>query len=317
MNSGYYPFKNFILTSCQGSKIKLGRVGNYMFYAFTENHAIPIIGECLTEFTGDHDTYSGKYMDRQIAEGPQHGAVSLKKRIMGEIHSHDLGVWAVAFKGIYYIDTPQYATVWPHGHDDLHHGHEDEQLVSLKAIIDRMVPFPLLDTLRGTMTTKYDSAFASEGQTAEAMTGTKTAASDLGTDYESYADRIFKMYCKLGYFYGANEAVLALYIDRSELQHKPEDNVITRNALAHTIAEIAVRTRGPLEVVSIINLGTVDLKFFVVRKPGEAYGIFVTVPAGQTLSFPRSLFGDISYRYFMVENASLTTNGRFEITFPN
>ena len=317
MNSGFTPFRNFILNSCHGSKIKLGRAGTYMLNGFTVNQSIPVIGECRTEFLTPHGSYAAKYLNVSVVVGAEHGAVTLKDQIMGQIHSHDLGVWNITFQGIYFKDTPQYAAVWPYGHTKLHQGSVDEQLVELLAIIDRMVPYPLLDTLRLAMTAKYTSAFASETSVGEKTIGHKTASEDLNTDYEDYGDIMFKLFGKLVHFYGANAGVLGLYIDVEELQRKPEDNVFDKVAVKAQIDLIAIRTRLANEVINIINNGTEELKFYVVRVPGEARGIYVTVPAGATMNFARSLFGNMDYRYFVVENDSLTTNGHYILTFPN
>jgi hypothetical protein len=315
--SNFHLFNNGITSRCQGSKIKLGRVGEYLFIALTENSGDPFINDVLIEFTPFRNNYKSDYLDRQTAPGAQHGSVVLKNKIMGEIHSHDLAVWDNGIQGFYLKGTDEYAAIFVNGHRLLHKGSVDDQLIELAAIIDRMEAYPLLATIMAAMAAKYGIAHGATFALGQNKTGTKTSSSNLVNEYDTYGDKIFKIYGELVHEYGANESILALYIDHAELMRKPEDNIITKNALAHSIDDIAVRTRLADEVIEIINLGTVDLNFFVIRKPGEAKGIFVTVPAGQTMSFARSLFGDMSYRYFMVENLNLTTAGRFEITFPN
>ncbi len=317
MNTGFHPFKNFVLTSCQGSKVKLGRVGEYLFIGLTENHGDSFINVVLIEFTPFRTAYKADYLARQTTPGAQHGSVVLKNQVMGEIHSHDLAVWDNGIQSHFLKGTAEYAAIFPYGHSKMFEGGVDDQLVEFAAIIDRMDPYSVLSTIQAAMGTKYGIAFGAQFVLGENKIGVKTTASNLATEYDIYGDKIFKIYGELVHQYGANEDILGLYIDKFELMSRPEDNVITQTVAKHTIAEIAVRTRLADEVLTIINLEATDLKFFVVRKPGEAHGIFVIVPAGATMSFPRSAFGNILYRYFMVENDSLTAIGRFEITFPN
>ncbi len=317
MNTGFHPFKNFILTSCQGSKVKLGRIGEFMFIGLTENSSDSFINGVLTEFTPYRNDYKADILARQVTPGAQHSAVVLKNQAMGKIHSTYLHTWDIGIQGFYEKGTPEYEAILPYGFSKMHEGSVDDQLLELAAIIDRMEPYTSLATIMGAMATVYGTAFGAQFSVGQKKIAVKTTASNLVSEYDIYGDIIFKIYGELVHQYGANESILALYIDKAELMSRPQDNVITRNALAHTVAEIAPRTRLADEEITIINLGTVPLNFFVVRKPGEAKGIFVTVPAGETLTFVRSLFGNMLYRFFEVENLSLTTAGRYEITFPN
>lgn len=66
---------------------------------------------------------------------------------------------------------------------------------------------------------------------------------------------------------------------------------------------------------TILNDNTVDLKFYLAHKLDSPKGLFVTVAAGDTKTFPVSDLGILTNRYVMVENDSLTTNGHFTFTF--
>ncbi len=314
----FLPFLNFFLTSTRKNNRKLARIGKYMYDALTENAGDTFIASCLADLSTPHASWVGKVAGKAAAAGPQHGAVSAKDGVMAIIHGTDLRVWDRNIQNFYDETTDIYKTIFPNGHTKLHEGGTDDQLIELDAIITNMIPYSLLNTIRATMTTRYNEAFVKETAVAQKKAGKTTAKTTLTAERPIYGDVLFKLYCKLGNHYGADADILAIYIDVAEIQRTAKDNIFDKIAVKHSIAQIAIRTYLPDEEIEINNsMGTKDLKFYVIRRPGEPKGIFVTVPAGQTLSFARHLFGNMLWRYFMVENDDLTTDCHYILTFPN
>ena len=313
----FYPFLNFFLTSTRDNNRKLARIGKYMFDGFTANGSDVFIGTCLTELTSPHTIWIGQTAVKAAAAGPQHGAVVGKNAVMKAIHGTYLKLWDREIQNLFDDTTATYGVIFPNGHRLLHEGSVDDQLVELKAIIDNMTPFVSLAAIQTAMTTVYNSAFVSETAVAVKKGLKKTAASSLTLGRPAYGDTLFRLYGNLVHHYGANEAILSLYVDVAEIQRKAKDNIFDKIALPHSVTELAIRTYLADDDITIINLGTKAIKSYVVRKPGEPCGLFVTVPAGATLTFARSLFGNMSWRYFMVENADMTTSVHYILTFPS
>ena len=314
--AGFYPFKNFFLTSTRNNNRKLARIGKYMFDAMTANVAITFIATCLTELATPHGTWIGKTAAKASSAGPQHGAVTAKDIAMAAIHSIFLKLWDREIQNFFDDTTSTYATIFPNGHRLLHHGTVDDQLIELKAIIDNMTPFGSLSAIQTAMTTVYDSAFADQTTVGTSKGGKRTAGANVATGRQPYGDVLFGLYGALVHEYKADAITLALYIDWQTIQRKAKDDIFDKTALAHTTGEIAIRTYLVDDDITIINLGTKALKFGVVRVWGEPMPVFVTVPAGETLTFARSLFGNMLWRYFVVENDDLTTDVHYILTFP-
>ncbi len=318
MNTGFNPFKNFFLTSTRDNNRKLARVGKYMFDALTENDGDTFIAACLAELNTPHTLWISKTAAKAASAGPQHGAISAKNAVMAIIHGTDLRVWDRLIQNFYDETTSIYDIIFPNGHSKLHSGGVDDQLIEFKAIIDNMVPYTSLNAIRATMLARYNEAFTDEAAVGQKKAGKKTAASNLTLDRQSYGDTLFGIYGLMIHEYKANASILELYIDWHTIQRSAKENIFSKIAVKHSIEQIAIRTYLSDDEIEINNsMGTKDLKFYVIRRPGEPKGIFVTVPAGQTLSFARHLFGNMAWRYFMVENDDMTTDCHYILTFPN
>jgi hypothetical protein len=315
--AGFNPFKNFFLNSTKKNNRKLARIGKYMFDAMTANAGISFIATCLAELTTPHDTWIGLTATKAASAGPQHGAVVGKNAVMASIHGTYLKLWDRQIQNFYDNTTPEYAAIFPNGHSKLHEGTVDDQLIELAAIIENMGAYSSLNTIAAAMTTVYDSAFGKQTTVATTKTGKRTAGANVATGRAAYGGTLFGLFGALVHEYWDDATTLALYIDWQTIQRKAKDNIFDKIALMHTVAQIAIRTYLADDDITIINLGAGDLKFYVIRAPGEPCGIFVTVPAGQTLTFARSLFGNMTWRYFMVENDSMTLDVHYILTFPN
>ena len=111
-----------------------------------------------------------------------------------------------------------------------------------------------------------------------------------------------------------DEAQLGRYIDVDEIQRPNEKFHFDLIVFSNKADKIASRTLLAPESATVINDGTVDLKFYLARTEASPAVTFVFVPAGQTMTFPASDLGNPDFRYLMVWNQSLTTNGHYVLT---
>ena len=311
----FNPFNNFFLSSTKGNYTKFQRIAKSMFDACTANEADPFIDGILTEITPTYGIFTNYNNLNKAAAGPQHGAVGAKNLVMSQIHSTDLNNWYVAVQVVAPKGTELFDTVFPHGLSVFHEGTVDDQLAQVLALITNMTGVGSLAAIMAVIQAKYNIAFPAKTKVGVKKTSKKTAAVNAKIAMNNHGVVMFEVYGSFIHEYGSDPITLALYIDVAEIQRKPEDNIITAIIVKHSADKVASRTLLDTDEVTVLNDGTVDLKFYLAHTLTSPKGLFVTVPAGTSMTFSVLLMGSIANRYVMVENDSLTTNGHYTFTF--
>jgi len=312
----FMHFNNFFGSSTVGNFIKMARISTFMDQNMQEASLTdPVIAALYAIFHPQHLAFMLLYTTWRGTAGAQHGKVFTKDELIDELESTELATWDLEIQKVYRKGTEEYETLLMNGHYPFINGTIDERIAAILVLANALEAYPLLAALQTTVSAFYTLIFNAEA----AVTGKKgnkgSAAGNLETGRVTNAKKMHIMYGNFIALYSGNNTELERYVGTEEIQKKAETNPLVQTILKHLADKVASRTILAGESFEITNTGTVPLKFYLIKKLGDIPSVFVTVLAGQTLTFLATALGNTTFRYIMVQNDSLTTNGSYSFLF--
>jgi hypothetical protein len=310
------PYNNYFDNSTKKNYIKMMRVSTYYDLGLNEIRLTDADAAEIYAITHPkHLDYVIKYNLNRSAAGNVHGNVFTKDELAVQLNHTEISDWDVAFQAIHKKGTVQYETCWIGGHAAITRGEMPVRINNILLLTEAMTAYTELDALRAIIEAFYVLiSSAQEGVVGKKSTK-KAAPGNLEAARVANAKAMFQGFGLMLSFPWTNAQMNSI-IDTETIQTKKPQMLFNNGIVEHRRDKIASRTLIPTDTIEVINDGTVDLKFFVLRFPEDAIGLFVTITAGETRTFAASLLGNIGLcRYVMVQNDSLTTAGHYSFRF--
>ena len=311
----FLPYQNFFDNSTKKNYTKMMRISTYYDLGLNEIRSTDALAASI--YAISHSAHLAnviKYNQNRGAAGTVHGKVFTKDEFAIDLNHTQIGDWDFEFQKIHRKGTVEYETCWTGGHVAITNGKMETRINNILLLTEAMVAYPELDILRAAIEAFYVLINGAEDQ----VVGKKSLKT--GTKGTVEAERILNakaMFKGYGLMIAGDstDAYMDAIIDRETIQQKVEKMLFIAPIAPHRKDKIASRTLLITDKFEVINSGTEELKFFVSRFLGDAHGIFVSVVAGETKVFTATDLGNISYRYIMVENDSLTNTGHYSFRF--
>ena len=312
----FMHFNNFFESSTKKSYIKMARISTYMDQNLQEAGITdPVILALYTIFHPQHEAFMLLFTKWRGTAGVQHGKVFTKDELLDLLVHTNLAKWDLETQKVYEPGTAEYETIWQEGHKPMTVGTIDDRIANILVLADLLALYPSLAALHTTVAAFHVQILAAEGQVAGKKGVRKGSSGNVETGRVLNATNMHKMFGSLLHLYSDNDVEMGRYVDVEEIQSKASDNPIVKTILKALTDKVASRTLLATDHFTITNDGTVALKFYLLKNLGDTPGVFVTVLPGQTLTFLASALGDITFRYIMCQNDSLTTNGHYSFLF--
>ena len=310
------PFDNYFNNSTKKNYTKMMRVGTYYDLGLNEIRLTDPNAAAIYVISHPKQLdYVIKFNLNRSAAGNVHGKVFTKDELAVQLNHTEISDWDVAFQAIHKKGTVEYETCWIGGHAAITNGPMDTRINAILLLTQAMTAYTELDALRAVIEAFYVLISSAEAGVVSKKSTKKAAPGNLETARVANANAMFQGFGLMLSFPWTN-AQMDSIIDRETIQTRTEQMLFKNGIVEHRRDKIASRTLIPTDTIEVINDGTVDLKFFVVRFPEDAIGLFVTIAAGETRTFAASLLGNIGLcRYVMVQNDSLTTAGHYSFQF--
>ncbi len=312
----FMHFNNFFISSTVGNWIMMARISTYMDNNLKEaGLSDPAMQALYIIFHPQHLAYMLLFNKWKVTIGVQHGKVFTKDELVDQLEHTNIAKWDLETQKVFEKGTEEYETIWQGGHAVMTEGHIDDRIAAILTKADLMEPYPGLAALRTIITAFHTLILGAEGLVSGKKGAHGSAAGNVETGRKVNGKAMHQIFGDLLKAYSGNDTELERYVDVEEIQKKAEKNPLVSAILKASIDKVASRTLLATDHFTITNDGTVALKFYLIKNLGDIPGIFVTVPAGQTLTFLASALGNITFRYIMCENDSLTTNGHYSFLF--
>ena len=312
----FMHFNNFFISSTVKNWIMMARISTYMDNNLKEAGLTdPAMQALYLIFHPQHVAFMLLFNKWKVTIGVQHGKVFTKDELVDQLEHTLIGKWDLETQKVFEIGTEEYETVWQGGHAVMTTGQIDDRIEAILTKANLMATIPGLVPLSIILTTFYTLINGAEGLVTGKKGAHGSAAGNVETGRKVNGKAMHEIFGDLIKAYSGNDTELARYVDVEEIQKKGEKNPLVSSALKASIEKVASRTLLADDHFTITNDGTVALKFYLIKKLGDTPAVFVTVLPGQTLTFAATDLGNITFRYIMCENGSLTTNGHYSFLF--
>lgn len=138
-NSTKNSYKKFLVLSTDHlSKLKNG-VNNY-----------PICISLVQRYEPLHLNFTKAISDWQNANNFYKAATAKVDNIQNDLMKQ-IGIWEVNVLNVYYLDTPEYITLFPNGRSPFQTGGREQRIMAVETLANALANYPTLSTLQATV----------------------------------------------------------------------------------------------------------------------------------------------------------------------
>lgn len=253
------------------------------------------------------------YSTWKTSTNAQEGLTLAVENLIETLSGTKIRDWHVAVQVVFNITTDEYKAIFPNNRSPFQTGSQSDRLLAVKSLSKALEHIESLTAVKASI----DEFYTLLNNAMSALNGGISTISDNRSEVEkARVAMCVEQYTNVGALiqkFAATPEEISKYFDLKAIRTSAQ-SIFTGQLKAGEAHTVAKHTFKADDDVVLDNPGTTDLLYWLASHKDSPIGaLFVTVPAGQTLTLTAKEIGNIPNLYLMVQNASSVAGGEFEV----